>query len=69
MQSITLNEESLSRLDSKIKGQELLDNEAVSMVSKKVPVINLEKKTSAMDKAEADTADSSKQKSVSFNIP
>ena len=63
MQSI---EESFS---SKQKIKELIDNEAVSTLTKKAPEFDLLKKIGGVDKSEVDTADSSKQKSVTFNIP
>lgn len=56
MQSIVANEESLERVPSKFKASELVDNDPVAVFAKK-------------PQSEVDTADSSKQKAVTFSIP
>lgn len=58
MQSIVFNEESLDRVPSKMKPNDMVDNEPISLFGNK-----------AADKSEVDTADSSKQKAVTFSIP
>lgn len=65
MQSITNNDDSFQMFPSKQKGQEMADNEAI-LLTKKQP---FEAFIGVQSTAEIDTADSSKQKTVTFSVP